>query len=105
MHQHDTFEAARGGGVMGQADDGDEKETPEVDKGKGNAVEPQDSVTSDSPLSLPLSSETVIIKTSSLPSPPAPPEPAHHPGGSSTVPPLVQVVTDLLVHVSSDLEM
>lgn len=81
----------------------DEKEAPRVDKGKGKAVEPQDSVIIDSPppLSPPLSPETVVVKTSSSPSPPAPPEPIILAGLS--LPP--SAVSGLLVRASSELEM
>ncbi|KAH9995488.1 hypothetical protein BJV77DRAFT_1059663 [Russula vinacea] len=70
----------------------DEKEGPKVDKGKGKAVAEQPGS---------LSPATLDIKTSSLPSPPNPPEPILLAGLSFTP----TAVSDLLSRASSELKL
>ena len=82
----------------------DEKEGPKVDKGKGKAVEEEPGSTlSDSPSSSSpqLSPETLAVKTSSLPSLPALPEPILLAGLS--LPPAA--VSNLLLRASSELKL
>jgi hypothetical protein len=82
----------------------DEKETPQIDKGKGKAVEgPSDNIINTSPPSLSpqLPPASLIIKTSSSPSPPGPPEPILLAG--LALPPAA--VSDLLTRASSELKL
>ena len=82
----------------------DEKDAPKVDKGKGKAVAgSHDNLISDSPppLSPQGSPETLVINTSSSPSPPEPPEPIMLAGLS--LPPAA--ISDLLARASSELKL